>query len=714
MPIELRQAVRPVGVVAAIVMVLQLMGCRAGEPDVWSPTTLAAGDGHTCAVDPAGTVWCWGNDEGGQLGNGNQDGATKHTPVAVDGGRAFTAVSAGERNTCALDGAGTAWCWGSGFGYAPAAVTGGHTFTAITAGAHPCALDRSGHAWCWGEDVGAERGLAPVAVTGGHTFTAISRECGLDPSGQAWCWGGSNLRTDEPDLTPARVAPGHTFTAISGECGLDPAGHAWCWGEADEEDCQLCLGTEEVAALPGQRTFTAIDGGPYHSCALTAGGQAWCWGDTEFPDALGHADDYPSPGPVSGQNTFTTISAGSKHSCAVDITGQAWCWGDDDEGQLGDDDARTTTRVKVAGGHTFSQISAGGVHSCALDTRGAAWCWGSDRFGQIGGRHATPPGTPTPTAGGHTFTTVTAGGWNSCALDTTGTAWCWGNNAGPEQDPGRSRYEPEAVPGGHTFTTITAGENHQCAVATDGQAWCWGGEAASESGALGDGHPTGTATPLPVPVAGGHTFRVITAGSRHTCALDTAGTGWCWGDGESGALGDGDISTPIKAAPVQVAGGHTFATITAAQTHTCALDTTGKAFCWGWGGNSDGVLGDADGNTDKTEDSPVAVAGGHSYTAIAASAGRTCTLDTTGAAWCWGLAPQPVAGGHTFTAVSSGTHHTCALDTTGRAWCWSSDSDAAFQHGELGDGDLTEKQTYPPVAVAGARTFRTPDSAGPG
>jgi hypothetical protein len=155
--------------------------------------------------------------------------------------------------------------------------------------------------------------------------------------------------------------------------------------------------------------------------------------------------------------------------------------------------------------------------------------------------------------------------------------------------------------------TITAGEYHTCALDTAGTAWCWGYDF---SGQVGDGDDGQTDEYAPVQVAGGRTFTTITAGGYHTCALDTAGTAWCWGYDFSGQVGDGDDGQTDEYAPVQVAGGRTFTTITAGASHTCALDTAGTAWCWGWDG--DGQVGDGDdGQTD--EYAPVQVAGGRTW-----------------------------------------------------------------------------------------------------
>ena len=96
----------------------------------------------------------------------------------------------------------------------------------------------------------------------------------------------------------------------------------------------------------------------------------------------------------------------------------------------------------------------------------------------------------------------------------------------------------------------------------------------------------------------------ITAGYAHTCGLDTGGAAWCWGYDGNGGAGDGNSDQGDKYSPVAVAGGHTFTAITAGGSHTCALDVDEEAWCWG--NDSAGQVGDGGGPIHRYE--PVAVA----------------------------------------------------------------------------------------------------------
>ncbi|HEV8381737.1 MAG TPA: Ig-like domain-containing protein [Gemmatimonadales bacterium] len=123
--------------------------------------TLAAGSNHTCALTSAGKVYCWGLNDQGQFGDGS-NGSASPTPIAGGGGLTFSAIVAGEAHTCGLSSAGAAYCWGLNDGgqlgdgsttdsAVPVAVSGGLRFVALVAGKqYTCGVSSAGVIHCWG------------------------------------------------------------------------------------------------------------------------------------------------------------------------------------------------------------------------------------------------------------------------------------------------------------------------------------------------------------------------------------------------------------------------------------------------------------------------------------------------------------------------------------------------------------------------------------
>ncbi len=172
---------------------------------------MAAGGAHTCALRNDGTVYCWGDNWEGQLGDGTT-ALSRPTPVAVAGLTGATALAAGGSHTCALQSDGTVACWGDNY-YGqlgdgtttsrptPVAVAGLSGATALAVGgSHTCALRNDGTVACWGANYYGQLGdgtftdrLTPTAVAGLSGATAIaargSHTCALLADGTARCWG---------------------------------------------------------------------------------------------------------------------------------------------------------------------------------------------------------------------------------------------------------------------------------------------------------------------------------------------------------------------------------------------------------------------------------------------------------------------------------------------------------------------------------------------
>ena len=219
------------------------------------------------------------------------------------------------------------------------------------------------------------------------------------------------------------------------------------------------------------------------------------------------------------------------------------------------------------------------------------------------------------------------------------------------------------------MASVDPGTFLTCGVASDGTAFCWGangdaallgvGPATEECPGFADFGGDTPCTTTPTTVLGDITFASLSVGNGHTCGLDTTGGAHCWGVNNDGRLGTGDTLT--AATPGAVVGGLTFTSIDAGGAHTCGLSTDGAAFCWG--SNENGALGSAPGAdtcltlfTPQTSipcsTSPVAVGGGLTFVSldVSESGQHTCGLTETGTAYCWGRGTQGQLGSGTTTS----------------------------------------------------------------
>src|SRR6185312_6525731 len=140
--------------------------------------------------------------------------------------------------------------------------------------------------------------------------------------------------------------------------------------------------------------------------------------------------------------------------------------------------------------------------------------------------------------------------------------------------------------------------------------------------------------PLKVNAPPGVQFATISAGADHSCAIATTGAAYCWGANDLGQLGNGTTGVGGPS-PVLVAGGHTFSEITSGSRFTCALTQSGAAWCWGDNSNLTLGIGPFSGSG-SVSSSPVAVSGGLSFARLSAGNSHVCGISLTGAAYCWG------------------------------------------------------------------------------
>ncbi|HEX4934251.1 MAG TPA: hypothetical protein VFV33_13770, partial [Gemmatimonadaceae bacterium] len=256
---------------------------------------------------------------------------------------------------------------------------------------------------------------------------------------------------------------------------------------------------------------------------------------------------------------FTQVSAGANHACAVTVAGFAFCWGRDELGQLGDNRRiNSTTPIPVVGPNglqasalQFSDISAGDAHTCGITIQGAAYCWGNGAFGQLGNGQLGASDVPVPVQGALVFTSVSAGANHSCAVTTGGALYCWGSNErGQLGVPSGPTVITTPVLVGQGYSAVSAGALFTCALTTTQAVHCFGSNRYGQLG-RGEGNPSGQSA-VPTNVVSGLSFRSITAGNRHVCALATDGDTYCWGSNVFGALGN-ELQAAVRAIPQKVA-----------------------------------------------------------------------------------------------------------------------------------------------------------------
>lgn len=395
-------------------------------------------------------------------------------------------------------------------------------------------------------------------------------------------------------------------------------------GQACREDTESPTAPQAGPALAttaAALAFRQTSAGWDHTCGVTTDDRIYCWGENSAGQlGDGTTTNRLRPVRVTGGFRWREVTAGFQLTCGVTVDDRAYCWG---IGWLGDGSEFRTqiTPVAVAGGLSFRHISNDphSDHTCGITTDERAYCWGLNQVGQLGTGTIDPIASLSPVAvtGGRHFREVSVGPTHTCAVDPIGRIWCWGFNINGELGDGTTTPSgcvfdalpctspvPVRVHGnGLVFRQVSAGgtsadAGFTCGVTADNLAYCWGDD---EFGQLGD---DGTHNfTVPHPVAGGHHFRQISAGSLHACAVTPQNRAYCWGRNTFGALGDGTDAFRQRH-PVPVVGGLQFSSVSAGNQYTCAVTPSGAAYCWG--DNGVGQLGIRVTGTRRT---PVAVSG---------------------------------------------------------------------------------------------------------
>jgi alpha-tubulin suppressor-like RCC1 family protein len=290
---------------------------------------------------------------------------------------------------------------------------------------------------------------------------------------------------------------------------------------------------------------------------------------------------------------IVAVTSGISHTCALTNVGQVWCWGENSRGELGNG-SRAPALAPVfveALGSNVSQITAGAAHTCALLKTGAVRCWGVNDQYQLGGGSPAEAPLPVPVEGlTEGIRNIAAGAGHTCAVTANGEVHCWGGNARGELGVGRESAAPVAAPSlvkglPGPMMMVAAGRFHTCGVAAAGSVWCWG---QNEFGALGDDTSLDRSTPVQ-PLGLGDAAVSLTAGAGGTCTVLSNGDAFCWGSNLNGQLGDG---TRIhRARPVKVVGFEGESQfVSYGEEFSCGVTRSRRLFCWGK--NDDGQLGD--------------------------------------------------------------------------------------------------------------------------
>lgn len=341
----------------------------------WS--TISAGNSHSAVIKSDGTLWIWGSNGSGQLGNGTT--VSSSAPVQVGTDNTWVGVVAYNSATVALKANGTLWSWGSSYHGNTAAKTtelnpvqvGTDTNWAFCEAEESSiyAIKTNGTLWSWGDDNSGKLGR------GTSTTMMLPGQVGTD----------TNWATVEAGLR-------HVLA-------LKTTGTLWVWGKGSDGQLGVnnLLDYSSPIQLGTETTWSKISGGGYHSAALKTNGTLWTWGYAASGQlGNGSTSSVKSPVQIGTATTWAKISAGSDHTLATRTNGTLWSWGGNNYGQLGSGNfTLVSSPIQIGTDTDWNLIDTSNTHSLATKTNNFLYAFGRNNSGQLGDGTVVNKNAPT-------------------------------------------------------------------------------------------------------------------------------------------------------------------------------------------------------------------------------------------------------------------------------------------------------------------------------
>jgi len=401
----------------AVLPILNFQGQNASALEAWQSggwKQISAGSNFACGIAENNTVYCWGSNTYGQLGNGATSYYPVTTPVAVNtsgvlAGKTILSVVAGSQHACVIASDNQVYCWGNN-------QIGQLGNNSTQPSSVPVAVDTSG-------------------VLSGKTVLSIDSEganvCVIASDNQAYCWGDSG------------------------------------WGQHGNNNSYNSTVPEAVdtSGVLAGKTLTSISAGYNHVCAIASDNQAYCWGaevvePTDGPTVVNYVPVAVDTSGVLAGKTILSITSGRDYNCAIASDNQVYCWGYNANGQLGNNATSNSPQPVavdtngVLNGKTIVAITAGASSVCAIASDSKTYCWGLGSLGQASQTNDYDSTSLVPLAVDATgvlasknISSISGGDYYTCAISTQKQAYCWGINTSGQLGNGSnaSMYTPQAV-----------------------------------------------------------------------------------------------------------------------------------------------------------------------------------------------------------------------------------------------------------------------------
>lgn len=336
---------------------------------------VSSGNNHTVAIKSDGTLWAWGTNYNGQLGNGI-DGGIYLVPIQIGSENNWESVEVGSNFSLAIKTDGTLWGWGNnvrgqlGDGTTnnkliPTQIGTSNTWSLISAGwYHVLAIKSDGTLWTWGYNDYYQLGDGNDGSGTSLIFRNFPKKIGVSTN-----W--------------SKISAGLLHSVA-----IKTDGTLWAWG--GNSYGQIGNGTNgtgfDYVKTPTQigtsTNWSKIGTGNVHTVAIKTDGSLWGWGrnaNRQLGDGTSTNKNIPTP--IGNSTDWTTIEAGFQKTFAIKTNGTLWNWGNL---TYGTSNVAGSNPTQIGIDNNWSNISTlnGSIHS--IKTDGSLWAWGINNEGQIG------------------------------------------------------------------------------------------------------------------------------------------------------------------------------------------------------------------------------------------------------------------------------------------------------------------------------------------
>lgn len=741
---------------------------------------VAGGKSFTLAVKSDRTLWSWGNNQYGQLGNGTVTQSFL-LPSSFPSGLSWNTIATSTSHSVGIKSDGSLWAWGDNtYGElgnlssistnSPILVSGptGVSWSAVSSNTGyetNFALTTTGLLYAWGYNLGGQLGVnsfntnmsSPVLVPGppvtktwktvsvmqgtesSATAPNVYVTVGIQTDGTLWSWGtqssfgelGINTVATLSISSPVLVSgpAGVSWTAVSAGGGhvlaitTDGILYAWGWNATGQlgNSTLTSVSSPVLVSGPAGASWGAVAAGSKHSLAIRSTGVLYAWGDNLNGGQLGTASltSVSSPVLVSAPAgvSFSAISAGVFHNLSVTTLGELYTWGLGTSGQLGDSTVVSKSSPIKIGTSSWSAVSAGWSHNLGVTSQGNLFAWGLGTSGQIGVgsllSQSAPVAVSIPAV---SWVSVAAGHYHSMATTITGILYAWGLNVygqlGNLSSTTKNSPVLVSTPVVTSWTSIAAGDGISISITSGSQLYGWGSNSNYQVGYPPSNGGNISSPVLVYTLGPSLSWTAISAGFTHTLAISTIGVLYAWGDGGSGQLGNNSLVNAIYPTPVSGPASTSWNAVAAGQVYSLAITTAG--ILYGWGYNTNYNLGTI---TNTQVSSPVLVSSpaGLSWSVVSAGVSTSFAITTQGILYSWGVShlgelgqlgntsassPSLVSGpaSTSWAAVSAGSNswNTYAITSTGILYAWGDNG-----NGQLGINTIATISVSSPVLVSG-------------